>query len=304
MSNADTIDGPATVDITSAAFARRFGALLRERRRSTGRSVRDLARDGVLDARMLRRIEDAAQPLDAPLVETVAALYGADLVTITPVRLGLAIGDGVIESGTASRSFTVGDDDSLLRSYLALVRSLRRDRDAVVVLRRDDIESLAAAMRTDVTAVLERLLQIMGSTRAQRSAVMALFATGVMVIGLVSSAAAAGNSDSDRPDTPDTVELGSTAIVEGTIVGDTVDTVSTTGTIAPVTVPPITVPPTTPSPTTVEPAPTTAAPAPVTTAPRPVTTTVPAPPTTGTVVPPTLAPPPTQDVAPPPIPGG
>lgn len=189
------IDG-GVVDITTSQFARRFGALVRERRLATGDSIRSIARGsaGVVTVGLLRDIEDARVPLDHELVSLVASRYGADLAAILPERMSVSISDdGVIRSGPAERRFRPGDETALLTAYLALVRSMRRERDATIVLRRDDIDVLATHLRQPGSVVLDRLLSIMGSSRTQRSAVLALFATGVMVIGLASSVAAGGD---------------------------------------------------------------------------------------------------------------
>jgi hypothetical protein len=183
------------VDITAPSFARRFGTLVRERRLATGDSIRSIARGsaGELTVRQLRDIEDAQVPLDHGLVSLVASCYGADLAAILPERLSIAISaDGVIRSGPAERHFPPGDEAALLTAYLALVRSMRRASDTTIVLRRDDIDVLAEHVRQPGSVVVERLLAVMGTSRTQRSAVLALFATGAMVIGLASSVAAVG----------------------------------------------------------------------------------------------------------------
>ncbi len=192
------------VDITTPAFARRFGALVRERRLATGDSIRSIARasHGALGVGLLRQIEAGEVTLDHELVSAVASHYGADLGAILPERLAVQIGPhGVITSGPASRAFRPDDEVSLLDAYLDLVRGLRRQRDSMIVLRRDDVEVLAGHLRMSAAEVAERLLALMGSSRTQRNAVMALLATGAMVIGLASSVAAApgaGGDDDDR----------------------------------------------------------------------------------------------------------
>ncbi len=197
------------VDITAPLFARRFGTLIRERRLATGDSIRSIARGsaGELTVRQLRDIEDALVPLDHGLVSLVASCYGADLAAIVPGRLSIAVSDdGVIRSGPAERRFPPGDEAALLTAYLALVRSMRRESDTTIVLRRDDIDVLAEFMRQPGSVVVERLLAVMGTSRTQRSAVLALFATGVMVIGLASSVAAGGADATTTAVTRATVE--------------------------------------------------------------------------------------------------
>jgi hypothetical protein len=183
-----------TIDITTPAFARRLAALLSVHRSHTKASLRSLARrsNGLVTAKVLHEIEAGTYPLDSDLVSVVAALYGADLDSILPDRMIVAVSsDGVVSAGPVAQTFDPADENALLVAYLRLVRALRGEQKAEsLVLRRDDVEVLAGYLHLPGTVVLERLLSLMGSTRAQRSAVMALFATGAMVVGLSTGAAA------------------------------------------------------------------------------------------------------------------
>jgi len=73
---------------------------------------------------------------------------------------------------------------------------------AAVELRRDDIEILAHYLQEKGEIVVERLGALMGATRSQRTAMAGLFATGAVVIGLVGTAAAGGNSPDGGTGTP------------------------------------------------------------------------------------------------------
>jgi hypothetical protein len=214
-----------TIDITTPAFARRLAALLSVHRSHTKASVRSLARrsNGLVTSKVLHEIEAGTHPLDADLVSVVAALYGADLEAILPDRMIVAVSpDGVVTAGPVTQRFDPSDENALLVAYLRLVRSLRGEQKAEsLVLRRDDVDVLAGYLHLPGTVVLERLLSLMGSTRAQRSAVMALFATGAMVVGL-STGAAAFTGDS-----------GSTAAVAGPSTTAAVVVVDTTPSTAP-----------------------------------------------------------------------
>ncbi|MEX0848132.1 MAG: hypothetical protein WD023_10185 [Ilumatobacteraceae bacterium] len=229
------------IDITTPRFARRFGALVRERRLATGDSIRSIARGsaGVLTPGILRDIEDALVPLDHELVSLVASRYGADLAAILPERLSVAISaDGVIRSGPAERHFQPGDETSLLTAYLTLVRSMRRARDVTIVLRRDDVDVLARHLHQSGTVVVERLLAIMGTTRTQRGAVLALFATGAMVIGLASGVAAGGPESADPAGSPVSVVAAGGRTVEAVDIStSTTSTTSTTRTTSAPTAP-------------------------------------------------------------------
>lgn len=103
----------------------------------------------------------------------------------------MLISPGVIDIGIDSARFVPGDVDALLRSYLMMVRRTRHQRRAVTItLRRDDIEVIASHAGETAAAVLERLADLMGSTRTQRAAMLTLFATGAMLIAVSGSAAA------------------------------------------------------------------------------------------------------------------
>ena len=183
-----------TIDITTAAFARRLAALLSVQRSQTKASIRSLARrsNGMVTTKILHAIEAGTHPLDGDLVSVVAALYGADLEAILPDRMIVSVSpEGTVAAGPVAQKFDPADENAVLVAYLRLVRSLRGEHRAEsLVLRRDDVDVLADYLHQPGTVVLERLLSLMGSTRAQRSAVMALFATGAMVVGLSSGAAA------------------------------------------------------------------------------------------------------------------
>lgn len=103
----------------------------------------------------------------------------------------MSIRPGVIDIGVDSARFVPGDVDSLLRNYLMMVRRTRHQRRAVsITLRRDDVDVIADHVGQTAAAVLERMADLMGSTRTQRAAMLTLFATGAMLIAVSGSAAA------------------------------------------------------------------------------------------------------------------
>ena len=182
------------IDIGTPMFARRLAVLLSERRSQTRASLRSLAQrsNGAVTIRMLQELERGAHPIDDSLVSVVSALYGADLAAIVPERVVVSVpAPGVVAVGSVRRTFQQVDDDSLLLAYLRLVRSIRHEeKSETLVLRRDDVEALASHLELPGSVVLERLLSLVGSTRAQRSAMLSLLATGALVLGLSSSALA------------------------------------------------------------------------------------------------------------------
>lgn len=200
-----------TIAFASEAFAKRLANLLSDQRDLSGRSVRALARSsgGRFTAKELRAIEAGESPLSEPLAVDLSALYGVDLGEIVQERLPLVIRPhGVVSTGGVSASFTPHDSTSLLVSYLRLVRRLRNAEEVPsITLRRDDVESLAAYLDLPGERVIERLAGLMGATRVQRRAMVAMFVAGAVVIGLVGTAAAAirepvRSSSAPDPSTP------------------------------------------------------------------------------------------------------
>ena len=201
----------ATIAFASEAFAKRLANLLSDQRDHTGRSVRSLARSsgGRFTAKQLRAIEAGETALSEPLAVDLSALYGVDLGEIVQERLPLVIRPhGVVSTGGVSASFTPHDSTSLLVSYLRLVRRLRNAEEVPsITLRRDDVESLAAYLDLPGERVIERLAGLMGATRVQRRAMVAMFVAGAVVIGLVGTATAAirepvRSSSAPDPSTP------------------------------------------------------------------------------------------------------
>lgn len=97
---------------------------------------------------------------------------------------------GVLALGADTAPFDPGDIASLLAAHISLVRRLQpQQREAALLLRRDDVTTLADLLGETATEVIDRLGALMGATRAQRASMAALFAAGALVIGLGSSGA-------------------------------------------------------------------------------------------------------------------
>lgn len=143
--------------------------------------------------RTLREVESGQADLRAVDLAALAALYRIDLAELlqerVPIRADLAA--GTISTAGLVRSFTPGESDALLVAYLRLVRDLRDLQTAPsIALRRDDVETLATSLRWEVTTVLDRLGQLMGSTVIQRRSAVAMFLAGAALIVLSSAAVA------------------------------------------------------------------------------------------------------------------
>lgn len=183
------------VDTTTATFSARLAAILRAARDDQGRSVRSLvwASRGTFRRGALRALESGQGDLRGVDLASLAALYRIDLGELlqerVPVRADLEA--GTIATAGLVRSFTPGDSDALLVTYLGLVRDLRDLRTAPsIALRRGDVETLAAALRSEAIAVLDRLGQLMGSTVTQRRSAVAMFLAGAALIVLSTGAVA------------------------------------------------------------------------------------------------------------------
>ena len=70
-----------------------------------------------------------------------------------------------------------------MHNYLVLIRQIRGEqREPTITLRGADISALAEHLGASEERVLEDLLDRMGATRAQRKALLAMFAAGVLTI--------------------------------------------------------------------------------------------------------------------------
>ncbi|MEI8240477.1 MAG: hypothetical protein WCI22_13775 [Actinomycetota bacterium] len=144
------MDEHTTIDIASAAFAKRLANLLTDTRTRQGVSLRKMARreDRPFAVGDLKRFEAATMPLDHDIVERVTELYEADLGLILPARLPIVVMAGVVSAGGVRAAFTPHDATSLLEAYLKLVRQLRREHKTMMLeLRRHDIDALASYLR-------------------------------------------------------------------------------------------------------------------------------------------------------------
>jgi hypothetical protein len=103
-------------------------------------------------------------------------------------RSPLEIAGDHLSSGGRSATFAAGSVESLLRSYLTLVRELRgQRREPGIELRTEDVRVLAAHLGVSDQLVLGGLLDLMGATRAQRSAMATMLAAGALTLVLTGS---------------------------------------------------------------------------------------------------------------------
>ena len=77
---------------------------------------------------------------------------------------------GNLRAGSAHTTFYIDDRESLLHSYLVLIRKLRgQQRQSAITLRGQDISALAEHLGASEERVLEDLLDRMGATRAAQT---------------------------------------------------------------------------------------------------------------------------------------
>jgi len=130
-------------------------------------------------------------------------------------RTPLVVAAGNLVAGPVHATFRDGDPESLLHSYLVLVRQLRgQQRVPSITLRGDDICAIADHLGVSKERVLDDLLDRMGATRAQRKKLFALFAMGALSIVATGSVAvdlapagALAQSSSDGATVIETVEV-------------------------------------------------------------------------------------------------
>ena len=107
-------------------------------------------------------------------------------------RRPIVIADTQLRAGGATAPVRSDEPEALLREYLRLIRRVRNQRrDRSVALRRTDIVTLAEHLGWSDDEVLERLADLMGATRRQRAAMLAVLATGAALITVSSPFAAA-----------------------------------------------------------------------------------------------------------------
>jgi len=98
-------------------------------------------------------------------------------------RTPLVISAGQLVAGPVNATYREGDRESLLHNYLVLIRQIRGEqREPTITLRGADISALAEHLGASEERVLDDLLDRMGATRAQRKALMAMFAAGLLTI--------------------------------------------------------------------------------------------------------------------------
>jgi len=237
--------GGVMLDVSSDAFAKRLANLLVATRQQAHRTLGGLARQshGRFTRNDLKAAEAGLLRLDDPVIDALVALYQCDLTAILPSRMNLTVEQGKIVTGGVERPFEPSSSTALLEAYLRLVRNMRRqNREPRITLRQDDVATLAGYLQQSHDTVASRLGALMGATQTKRIAMAGVVASGVAVLGMVGTAAAAGDTATDPGTDPVTTEAGSstdpadastTTVAETTttVVDDTTTTEETTTTV-------------------------------------------------------------------------
>jgi hypothetical protein len=111
-------------------------------------------------------------------------------------RRPVVISDDRIATGTRATPIRHDDPEALLRQYLRLIRRARSQRTGrSIALRRADIETIAEHLGWTADQVLERLADLTGATTRQRSAMLAVLATGASLVTIAGSPSSAAADD-------------------------------------------------------------------------------------------------------------
>lgn len=214
--------GGVMLDVSSDAFAKRLANLLVATRQQAHRTLRGLARQsrGRFTRADLKAAEAGLLGLEDHVIDDLVSLYQCDLTAILPSRMSLSVEQGRIVTGGVERPFEPSSSTALLEAYLRLVRNMRRqNREPKITLRQDDVATLAGYLQQSHDTVSSRLGALMGATQTKRIAMAGVVASGVAVLGMVGTAAAAGDGTADPVTDPVTTETGATV--------DTIDTSTT-----------------------------------------------------------------------------
>lgn len=182
------MSGFEDIDITSAAFARRFAALLINHRTRNKQYLWRLSRrsEGRFTVEVLQEIEAGKAELDEALVDAITTLYGATIESLLPPRVRLQIDPaGTIGTNGVELTFDPDHLSSMLSAYLTLVRKVRDQLDRTVIeLRREDVEVLADHIQDAGSSIVLQLARLMGANERERRAMAAMFIAGANVISV------------------------------------------------------------------------------------------------------------------------
>ena len=152
----------------------RLGFLLRSARQGASLSPRKAAKKSAISGRRLKRIEKGSEPADRPMIDALLGAYEIDVHQLIPQRRSIGI-DGAslaLEAGGAiGHAARSTERDDLLRGYLSMIAAARSDGviDSLL-LRKNDVQALSAALGNDDLAVTNRVVALLGCDEQEASA--------------------------------------------------------------------------------------------------------------------------------------
>jgi transcriptional regulator with XRE-family HTH domain len=160
----------ATYAYTENIPAPRIASVVQATRLSVGYDERTLAKVLGISRRTLRRWEDGTQiPSDVD-IDKLAEACRLDPVSMFPLRDSVEFDheSGLMRVGAETVGVALLDNDSVLLSYVQLVRRQRNMRAGDAVrLRQEDVEALADALDLSDAQLTRRLIRLMGMTQEQ-----------------------------------------------------------------------------------------------------------------------------------------
>ncbi len=173
-------------DPASEDFPKRFGEYLRALRSERKIALRHLA-DREVTRATLKAVERGEYPLDNMFVAHLTARYGGDLGDLLAEREPIVLlASGTIAAGGMEESFEPGDVDGLLDAYLRLIHRLRGEAETKsITLRREDLIDIADQLGRPRAEIVDRVAVLLGATGDERRAMVDLYLSGAMVLGLV-----------------------------------------------------------------------------------------------------------------------
>jgi len=167
-------------------FPQRFGEYLRGLRIERKMARRHLT-DGEVTRAVLKAVERGEYPLDNMFVAQLTARYGGDLGDLLVDRVPiLLLATGTIAAGGIEESFQTGDVDDLLDAYIRLIHRLRGEGEAkTITLRREDLIGIADQLGRPRAEIVDRVAVLLGASGDERRAMVELYLSGAMVLGLV-----------------------------------------------------------------------------------------------------------------------
>src|SRR3954464_12844599 len=218
--------------------AARVGWLVARARAVAGITDRDLASSLGLPVRMVRRWERGDLVPTDDEVEAIPPACGTRLTELLPRRSSVSYdtSTGIMRMGDQAVALpgNMLDNDTVLAAYIGMVRrqrGLRPDQD--VKVRQEDLEALGEALDLDDEELEERLVRVIGMSRAQAAAVRAQLLRrrlAVPMVGMLAGLSLLGINRIFTTATEQVKTVAGGAITRGNPFADSPTTTATTAT--------------------------------------------------------------------------